>query len=115
MPERYPFPRDGCGTRLPAPLRRRSGQPPSRVTLHDGTRVWLVTDHDTARAVLRDNRFSADVTRPGYPILSPGRAALTERPTFLRMDPPEHTRLRRLVLPYFTTRRVAGYQPLLDT
>ncbi len=105
---RYPFPRQG-DTALPEHLSQRCGHPPTRVTLYDGTQAWLVTDYATARAVLCDAGFSADVTRPGYPVLSPGRAALTERPTFLRMDAPEHTKLRRMVLPHFTARRVATY------
>jgi cytochrome P450 len=109
---RYPFHRN-AGTGLPNTLRRLVGQPPTQVRLWDNTLAWLVTSHHAARAVLRDRRCSADITRPGYPILAPGRSALTARPTFLRMDDPAHARLRRMVLPHFTARRIAILKPEL--
>jgi cytochrome P450 len=109
---RYPFHRTG-GVDLPAGLRALTGQRPVRVHLWDQSRAWLVTSWRDARAVLTDRSFSADVTRPGYPFLAPGRDALVQRPTFLRMDDPGHARLRRMVQPHFTSRRLDALQPQL--
>lgn len=72
--------------------------------------VWLITRYEDARAALRDPRLSADETRPGFPLRFP--VAADDRPSgFLRMDDPEHGRLRRMVAPEFTVRRVRALQP----
>jgi cytochrome P450 len=64
--------------------------------LYGGT-GWLVTGMAAARAVLADSEtFSSDTTRPEFPSVP----LASKRPIpghFLMMDPPEHTRLRRLV------------------
>jgi cytochrome P450 len=75
----------------------------------DGSMVWLITRYEDACTVLRDVRFSSDFTRPGFP------ARLTSSPpgpgTFIRMDPPDQTRLRRLLVPEFVLRRVEALRP----
>src|SRR5215469_7569105 len=61
---------------------------------------WATSSHATAASVLRDKRFSSSPThhsgyRPStYPAGDP-RALPTA--DLLTMDPPDHTRLRRLV------------------
>ncbi|MFD0417684.1 cytochrome P450 [Streptomyces sp. NPDC127108] len=73
-----------------------------------GDRIWLVTAYDLGRAVLTDERFSrAAAVTPEAPAVHPMRpdpAALTS------LDPPQHTRLRRLVNRPFTPRAVAGLE-----
>jgi cytochrome P450 len=54
---------------------------------------------------LRDPRLSKDQRRSN---VNSGGARSAGRPTFLFLDPPEHDRLRRLVMHQFTPRRVAG-------
>lgn len=96
----------------PAYEQARRERPVTRAALWDGTSAWLLTRHADIRSVLRDQRFSADATRPGFPFLSAARRALTtDRPTFIRMDDPEHARLRRMLTADFMIRRVESLRP----
>ncbi|MFI0980948.1 cytochrome P450 [Streptomyces sp. NPDC021093] len=92
-----------------------------RVRLPTGLRVWLVTDHAAARAVLADPTMSKDMR---------GAGALFDRHTdcpaprkrksptlavnMLGSDPPDHTRLRRLVSRAFTPQQVAALRPGIE-
>ncbi|WP_018349763.1 cytochrome P450 [Longispora albida] len=85
---------------------------PTRQLAPNGEPVWLVVRHAEVRQVLSDRRFSTaltppTVTRPH----STGRAAIaspTRQPGSLPgNDPPEHTRLRRMIGPAFSARRMA--------
>jgi len=78
------------------------------VSLAYGGAAWLVTGYEAARAVLASSDFSSDPTLPGYPRfpLAPTRRMPGH---FLSMDPPSHTRLRRLVASDFTA---GGLNPL---
>lgn len=90
---------------------RDAGDVP-RVTLWNGVRPWLFTRFEDARTVLSDPRFSADKSRPGYPLSSAVALAETAvEPTLLVMDNPEHDALRRLVLGEFTVRRAERWRP----
>jgi cytochrome P450 len=74
-----------------------------------GAEAWLVTRYEDARAVLADVRFSSDMTAPGYPqifvppLILPG--------AFIALDPPEHTRLRGMLVREFTTYRMRALRP----
>ena len=87
----------------------RADQPIARMTYPDGHLGWLVTSHAIARTVLGDPRFSnrAELRHApvrSNPIGAPGQAA---PPGFFPlMDPPEHTRYRRLLAGQFTVRRM---------
>jgi cytochrome P450 len=77
--------------------------------------VWITADHATVAAILRDRRFSSSpVHQRGYrpPSYPPGhpRAELPAD-SLLTMDPPDHSRLRRLVTSAFTPRAIAGLEP----
>jgi len=76
---------------------------------------WATANHATVTAVLRDQRFSSSpLHQPGYrpPTYAAGdpRADL---PTadMLTMDPPDHTRLRRLVSRAFSPKAIASLEP----
>jgi cytochrome P450 len=77
--------------------------------------AWATASHATATNVLRDQRFSssplhqAGYRPPAYPAGDP-RAELPAA-DLLTMDPPDHTRLRRLVSGVFSARAVAGLEP----
>lgn len=90
--------------------------PVSRVRLWDGSPCWLVTGHPQSRAVLGDQRFSADARHPGFPFLAPGRRELVGRttPTFLRLDDPEHARQRRMLTADFIVKRVEAMAPRIQ-
>ena len=73
----------------------------------------LLTSHRHCDAVLRDGR-----TRRARDERLPGRggrpaAELINR-TFMMMDPPDHTRIRRLVSKAFTPRAISGLQPAIE-
>ncbi|WP_200304391.1 cytochrome P450 [Streptomyces adelaidensis] len=98
----------------PAPeyAKWRAEEPIRRVTVWGDNSPWLITRHEDARAVLADPRFSADATRDGYPGFrpqSPPRAP----GQFFMMDPPDHTRLRRVLIPDFTFRRIEQLRPAI--
>ena len=116
----YPF---GPPDRLelnPLYARLQEHEPLSRVHLLYGDDAWLVVRHEDVRAVLADPRFSrAEAAARDAPRMSPDQPGLH----MLDMDPPEHTRIRRLMAKAFTARRVEQLRPgaqrtadeLLDT
>ena len=73
-----------------------------------GTRVWLVTGYDAARAVLADSdSFANDVRH----LVGRQERAPAERIGGLGMtDRPDHDRLRGVLTPHFTRRRLAELQ-----
>jgi cytochrome P450 len=79
--------------------------------------VFATADHATAAAILRDRRFSSSPThQPGYrPASYPPGDPRAELPAadLLTLDPPDHTRLRRLVSGTFTPKAIAGLEPLI--
>jgi cytochrome P450 len=89
-----------------AELRRT--EPLIRVRLPFGEEAWLATRYADVRTVLGDPRFSraASVGRD-EPRITPRQL----EGGMLSMDPPEHTRLRRLVAKAFTARRVEQLRP----
>ena len=81
------------------------------VTLADGHEAWLVMGHAECRAALNDARLSKDI----HAALASGDEVVAEGlpgPAFARhmlvVDPPDHTRLRRLVAGAFSVRRIDG-------
>jgi cytochrome P450 len=87
--------------------RLREAGPVHRIAGTDGLPAWLVTRYDDVRQALADPRLSLDKRNAapgGYRgmALPPALDA-----NLLNMDPPDHTRIRRLVSQAFTPRRVA--------
>ncbi|WP_216895322.1 cytochrome P450 [Nocardia alni] len=80
-----------------------------KVALFDGRPAWVVTKHETARALLADPRLSSDRTHPDFPATSPRFTATRQRrPAFISLDPPEHGPKRRMLISEFTVKRVKG-------
>ncbi|MFI8456600.1 cytochrome P450 [Kitasatospora sp. NPDC085464] len=96
----------------PAYQQARQEEPVTRVSLWDGAPSWLVTRHEDVKAVLSDARFSSDSTRPGFPFISAGARQLNAgQPTFIRLDDPEHARLRRMLTGEFMIKKVEAMRP----
>jgi cytochrome P450 len=96
----------------PAPeyTRSRLEAPIRRVRLASGTTAWLVTRFDDQRMLMADPRISADMRRPGYPAEGTaveGRSSIT----FITMDEPEHSRLRRMLTSWFRLKRIEEMTP----
>lgn len=84
----------------------------TRATMPGGESVWLVTGYAEVRAILSDRRFSSDVRHPSFPLLvAGGRDRITENPSFLNLDDPEHNRLRRMVTGDFLVKRIEAMRP----
>ena len=85
------------------------GRPVFRAELPDGRIVWLVSGYENVRQMLIDQRFSRALAvapgraRPGFEMFAAG--------SINGMDPPGHTRLRKLVASAFTARRVEALRP----
>ncbi|MFI6451977.1 cytochrome P450 [Streptosporangium amethystogenes] len=93
----------------------RDGEGIKRVSSQFGGDTWLVTRYADVRTVLLDaERFSnasgIDFLPPGLE-LSEEQAATLRAGNLLAFDPPDHTRLRRILAPEFTFRRMLRLEP----
>ncbi|WP_406307966.1 cytochrome P450 family protein [Streptomyces griseoaurantiacus] len=101
----------------PAYARLRTHSPVHRTRLPSGVEAWLVTRYTDARRALADPRLSKNPAHHDEPAHARGRTGIPgERKAelmthLLNIDPPDHTRLRRLVSTAFTPRRVAEFAP----
>ncbi|WP_233510041.1 cytochrome P450 [Actinomadura craniellae] len=67
--------------------------------------LWVTTSYELCGHVLRDARFGHHPE---------GIAQVPRRRSFLTLDPPDHTRLRRLVGKAFTARMVERLRPRVE-
>jgi cytochrome P450/alkylhydroperoxidase family enzyme len=89
-----------------------------RVTLADGHDAWLVVGHDEALVALNDPRFSKDMhaaLATGSDVVAEGLPGPDFARHMLTVDPPDHTRLRRLVSAAFSPRRIQALSPRVQT
>ena len=116
IPE-YPMPRAArCPFDPPPGLRAlQAAGPLTRVRLWDGSTPWLVTRHAQQRALLADPRISSDARHPHFPHQGIARKEVHEERSFIGMDDPDHARLRRMVTPAFTIKRVEALRPAIQT
>lgn len=94
----------------PALAAIRERAPLARMTYPDGHRGWLATGHAEVRAVLGDPRFSAryelmHLPMPGAPPDGLPPATVGD---LTGIDDPAHARYRRLLVGYFTARRMTA-------
>ncbi|MFD7903836.1 cytochrome P450 [Kitasatospora sp. NPDC059747] len=96
--------------------RMRDAGPVHRVRFPSGIAAWLVTGYDAAHQALNDPRLGKnhDLGNDNWRALAsimpePQHSQLQAH--LLHQDPPEHTRMRRLVLDAFAPRRVESLRP----
>jgi cytochrome P450 len=105
----------GCPFDPPSELAElREQRPLTRMTYPDGHVGWLVTSHELVRAVLGDTRFSSR-----YELMHPPFPGLAEFPAappgdMSGIDPPAHTRYRKLLTGHFTVRRMRRLADWVD-
>lgn len=109
----YPAARTGCPFD-PAPDYTvvREGPGIVKVRMWNETTAWVITRYDDVRAILADRRFSADGTREGFLQFAPG--VNPQVSTFIRMDDPEHARMRKMLARNFTIRHVESMRPKIQ-
>ncbi len=93
----------------PAYAKLRESAPVTRLE-QEGIETWLLTRYQDVRAALADPRLSKDwryTLPPEQRADAPGPSVTM----MVLMDPPDHTRLRRLVSLAFTVRRMEGLRP----
>lgn len=99
----------------------REHAPVHRTTLPSGVDAWLVTRYADARKALADPRLSKNPQRHSAAAHAKGKVGIPGEQRadlmthLLNIDPPDHTRLRRLVSTAFTPRRVAAFAPRVRT
>jgi cytochrome P450 len=114
VPERltWPLKRDGMEPIARIGDMREVSGPVAKVVTFLGVEVWLVTGEAEARELLADQTsYSTDI-RPYM-----GKAGNAENGDIGGLgftDPPDHTRLRKLLTPEFTMRRLARLKPAIE-
>ena len=96
----------------------REHAPVRKTELPSGVEAWLVTRYVDARQALADQRLSKNPQQHSErgahgkgKVGIPGERSANLMTHLLNIDPPDHTRLRRLVSKAFTPRRVAAFEP----
>jgi len=93
----------------PLNARLQRDEPLARVRMAYGGDAWLVTRYEDVRTVLSDPRFSRAATvGADVPRVTP---VISQDTSILSMDPPLHTRLRKLVAKAFTARHIERLRP----
>ncbi|RRO16064.1 cytochrome P450 [Saccharopolyspora rhizosphaerae] len=105
----------------------REAGPVHRLISDSGLPVWVLTRYSDARAMLTDPRLSKDA-QAIFRLILDRFASESERQDsedgrfagagfdmhMLNMDPPDHTRLRKLVVQAFTARRIEALRPRIE-
>ncbi|MBB5077703.1 cytochrome P450 family protein [Nonomuraea endophytica] len=119
MPENLPFEfffsPEFSANPYPMYAELRAKGPVHRVDFPPGAEAYVVVDYEHGRAALADPRLSKDINsgpewfreavRDGDPILADN---------MLMADPPDHTRLRKVVQRAFTPRRIELLRPRIE-
>jgi cytochrome P450 len=95
----------------------REERPLARMVYPDGHVGWIVSSYELVREVLSHPRFSHSCEVGHFPVTHQGQVIPTHPlipGMFIHMDPPEHTRYRRLLQGEFTVRRTARLTPIVE-
>ncbi len=94
----------------------RARCPVQKVRLADGHPAWVVLGYDAARQALNDPRISKDMLAAlaeAGDVVAEGLPGPEFSRHMLNVDPPVHTRLRRLVSRAFAPSRIAALEPAI--
>ena len=94
----------------------RSRCPVQSVRLADGHPAWVVLGYDAARQALNEPRISKDMLaalQEAGDVVAEGLPGPEFSRHMLNVDPPDHTRLRRLVARAFAPGRIAALEPAI--
>ena len=110
-PTKVPLQRHGTDP-LPRMAEIRSEGPLHRLELPFSFNAYLLTGYDETRTILTDkDSYSNDIR---HLFLGDGPATSDDIGGLGFTDPPLHTRLRKIVTPEFTMRRLARLEPMVD-
>ena len=100
----------------PTLARIRDASPVSVVEYENGLPVWMVTRYHDVRNALVDPRFGQDVRQTQLLAnqQADGATLGADIVHMLNSDPPDHTRLRRLIQGVFTRKRVESMRPMVE-
>src|SRR5580704_3424640 len=90
--------------------------PVQQARLADGHRAWVVLGYDAARQALNDPCISKDMLaalQDNGDVVAEGLPGPEFSRHMLNVDPPDHTRLRRLVSRAFVPGRIAALEPAI--
>ncbi|HEX6356642.1 cytochrome P450 [Actinophytocola sp.] len=108
-PYRYSFEQPHRLEPTPLYAKLREDEPIARVQVPYGREAWLVTRHDTVKKVFTDTRLSrALAVGPGTPRRGRGWARAE---ALVSLDPPAHTRVRRLLATAFSMPNIRRLRP----
>ncbi|WP_433261237.1 cytochrome P450 [Actinosynnema sp. CS-041913] len=107
-PVPYPFARP-APLEVPVELATARDRPVIPVRLPSGDHALLVTRYEDVRAVLTDPRVSRNLNRPDAARMTSDNKMFQD--PGMDPDPPEHTRVRRLVMKAFTATMVENMRP----
>ena len=115
---------------IPFPVRQEGGSyPPAEYDgirsqdglvqsyLADGRKVWLVTRHADVREVLTSRKISSNPSHDGFPYVGPAMGVPKQEEIpgwFVGLDPPDHDRFRKALIPEFTVRRIREMRPAIQ-
>ena len=114
--EQHPlFTRQFIDDPYPVYAKLRDDEAVSRAPSPHGFDMWTLARYDDVKASLTDQRLSRDLrlAPPGVVAYTGGSDLLTNK-SLLSVDPPDHTRMRRLVQSAFTGRRVKELEGWID-
>jgi len=114
--EQHPlFTRDFIVDPYPVYAHLRDQEPVSKAPSPHGFDMWTLARYDDVKQSLTDPRLSRDLRRaPAGVVEYTGGSDLLTNKNLLSVDPPDHTRMRKLVQSAFTGRRVKELEGRID-
>ncbi|WP_044639924.1 cytochrome P450 family protein [Risungbinella massiliensis] len=95
----------------------RKNKPVCPVIMPNGNKAWFVTTYEHAVEVVKDPRFMKDphefYEKTNYHLFDDNYGEIMMS-HLLNIDPPDHTRLRRLVQPSFTPQAIKARKELVE-